>query len=394
MGLTMKKILNMFDDCNKFSLTGNVSRYNITISQEEFEKEMEKINPNERQKYLEKYLEKYTITEEEFLNALQKIEESNKEVKRKIYEDNKEKFVNYPEFDELYDEIKKECYEFDSEENRQIYINKHFGDEKIEQYKRVGKTDEDIDKIKNRFFHCSFISDNVGKSTKYGSEYRNFFWNLYHDIAMMVDRQRDKDMYCISGGKSPLEQIPDELKEHFLYYEVSFNNAVTISGGLMINYYFKLNEQTKKYLLQFRNDFALTGLEDLTLYKDDEVKFSSCTHEGFNSIESDYKKMSNDAILDYINDENFGEVNDIIIEIVNKLIAMEEGTVFSFEELGISTKILMNRICDLCSELNLLLVATQNKEHNFRTITPNGFEKVAELPAGLCDVGDLIEKVR
>lgn len=394
MGLTMKKILNMFDDCNKFSLTGNVSRYNITISQEEFEKEMENINPNERQKYLEKYLEKYTITEEEFLNALQKIEESNKEEKRKIYEENKEKFVNYPEFDELYDEIKKECYEFDSEENRQMYINKHFGAEKIEQYKKIGKTDEDIDKIKNKFFHCSFISDNVGKTTKYGSEYRNFFWNLYHDIAMMVDRQKDKDTYCISDGRSPLEQIPTELKEHFLYYEVSFNNAVTVSGGLMINYYFELNEQTKKYLLQFRNDFALTGLEDLTLYKDDEEKFSSCTHEGFNSIESDYKNMSNDDIFDYINDESFGEVNDKIIEIVNKLIAMEEGTVFSFEELGISTKILMNRICDLCSKLNLVLVATQNKEHNFRIITPNGFEKVAELPAGLCDVGDLIEKVR
>ena len=68
----MSKIINRFDDCNKFSLTGKVSRYNIAISQEEFEKEMEKINPNERQKYLEKYLEKYTITEEEFLNALQK----------------------------------------------------------------------------------------------------------------------------------------------------------------------------------------------------------------------------------------------------------------------------------------------------------------------------------
>lgn len=394
MGLTMKKILNKFEECDKFSLTGGFSRYNVTVSEEEYQKEIENLNLSDRQKYFEKYLEKYTITEEEFNNALEKIEEQSKEQKRKIYEENKEKFKNYPEFDKLYDEIKKECYEFDSEENRLFYINKHFGTEKIEQYKKVGMTEEDINKIKNRFFHCGFISDNVGKTTKYGREYRNFFWNLYHDIAMMVDRQKDKDMYCISGGKSPLEQIPDELKEHFLYYEVSFNNAVTISGGLMINYYFKLNEQTKKYLLQFRNDFALTGLEDLTLYKDDEVKFSSCTHEGFNSIESDYKNMSYDDILDYINDENFGEDNDKIIEIVNKLITMEEGTVFSFEEIGISSKMLMNRISDLCAELNLILIATKDKEHNFMTVTSNGFEKPKDLPASLCEVCDLIEKRR
>ena len=31
----------------------------------------------------------------------------------------------------------------------------------------------------------------------------------------------------------------------------------------MINYYFKLNDDTKKYLLQFRNDFYLSELEDL-----------------------------------------------------------------------------------------------------------------------------------
>mgnify|MGYP003306309482 CR=1 FL=1 len=48
---------------------------------------------------------------------------------------------------------------------------------------------------------------------------------------------------------------------------------------------------SKKYLLQFRNDFCMGDLEDLTLYKDDEMKFYSCTHEGYNSIEIDYKDM-------------------------------------------------------------------------------------------------------
>lgn len=393
MGLTMNKILNKFEDCNKFSLTGKVSKYNITISQEKYEKEIQKINPRDRKKFLEQYIEKYNITEEEFLKALAKIEELNKEEKRKIYENSKEKFVNYPEFDKLYDEIKQECYDFDCEENRQFYINKHYGDDKLKQYKDMGITEEEINKMKEDFFHCSFITADVGKTTKYGNEYRGFFWNLYHDIAMNIDRQKDKERYCISDGKSPLEQIPSELKEHFLYYEVSYYNSVTISGGLMINYYFKLNDETKKYLLKFKNDFYISDLEDLTLYKEDEIRFSSCTHEGFNSIEFDYKNMSDDEILDFINDEYFEENNDEIIKIVNKLITMEVDTKFTFQELGVSSKTLMNKICNICDKLRLQLISSNNTEHSWSTVNENSeFEKVRDLPAILLNVEDLIKK--
>ena len=73
--------------------------------QEEYEKKTKKMNPREINKYMEQFIEKYTITEEEFYKALDRIEEHNKETKRKFYEDNKDKFVNYPEFDVLYDEI-------------------------------------------------------------------------------------------------------------------------------------------------------------------------------------------------------------------------------------------------------------------------------------------------
>ena len=105
--------------------------------------------------------------------------------------------------------------------------------------------------------------------------------------------------------------------------------------------------------------------------------------------------MSNDEILDFINDEYFEENNDKIIEIVNKLITMEKGTKFSFEEIGISSKILMNKICSVCSKLDLILLSSENKEHNWSTVNGNGeFEKVNEIPAELCNVGDLIEKHR
>ena len=54
----------------------------------------------------------------------------------------------------------------------------------------------------------------------------------------------------------------------------------------MINYYFKFNDESKKYLLKYESDFDLDNLEDLTFYKDNEVVFYSCTHENYNSIES------------------------------------------------------------------------------------------------------------
>ena len=360
MGLTMEKILNRYSDCNKFSLTGRVLKYNIT--------------------------------EEEFFNALAKIETKTKEEKRIIYEKNKNKFVNYPDFDTLYEEIKQECNNFDSEENRIFYLNKRYN-EKINQYKKIGITDEKIEKMKENFFNCRFIADFVGKTTKYGKEHQSFFWNLYYDIAMNIDRKKDKEKYCVNNRISPIEQIPQGLKEHLLYYEISFYNAVTISGGLMINYYFKLNEETKNYLLQFRNDFDMQELEDLTFYKNDEIKFYSCTHEQFNSIEFDYKNMANDEIIDFVNDEYPNDDNNEIIEFTKKLTKMEIGTKFSFKELGVNSKMLMEQICDVCAKLNLRLMSSKNKEHSWSTVNENGeFQKVEELPAGLCKLEDLIEK--
>jgi len=256
MKTKMKKILEKYSDCNKFSLTGGTLTY---ISQEK--------------------CEKYNISEQDFINAIENVTKKEKEEQRKHYEEIKENLTNYPDFDKLYDEIKQECYDFDCEENKQFYINKSYNI-----YKEIGMTDEKVNRILDDFFRCSFIADEVGKKTKYGKEYKGFFWNLYHTIGLSIDRQKDKEKYCIKNGKNPIEQIPEELKNHLLYYEVSFSNEVTTSSGLMINYYFKLNDETKKYLLKFDNDFCLEPLEDLAIYKDNELKFYSCTHERFNSL--------------------------------------------------------------------------------------------------------------
>lgn len=246
----MKKILNQYSDCDVFSLTGEVSGLNVT--------------------------------EEEFVGAINKMEQTNKEVKRKQYNENQ--IANCPDYEVLYEEIKKECFEFDCEQNKEKYLNKHFDAEMIQTYKAVGFSDEKIEEIKKDFFHCSFITDEVGKTTKYGKENPGFFWHLYHDIALNIDRSKTQEKYCTKDGKNPVEVLPNVLKNNLLYYEMSFSNAVTTSSILKINYYFKLNDETKKYLCKFKNDFALKELQDLTLYKNDEIKFYSCTHERYNSI--------------------------------------------------------------------------------------------------------------
>ena len=64
-------------------------------------------------------------------------------------------------------------------------------------------------------------------------------------------------------------------------YEYSFITYCT-EGGLSNTLYFALNEDTKAWLLQFKNDFEIKGeLKDLAFYKERELAFSSCTHEKF-----------------------------------------------------------------------------------------------------------------
>lgn len=357
MGLTMKKILNEFSECDMFSLTGRILKYDINLPKEELEREMEKLSLEDRKKYLEQYIVNYRVTEEEIIDALNKVEDYCKEEKRKIYENSKDKFVNYPKFDDLYEEIKKECYEFNS--------------------KGEGR----------------FIADCVGSKTKYGNEHRGFFYSLYHDISMNIERQKDKDKYCNKDGMDPLEQIPNEIKKEFLYYEISYFNSVTVSSLPMINYYFKLNNKTKDYLLKFRNDFCLDKLEDLTFYKDGEIKFFSCTHELFNSINFNYKNMSSDDIVDFINDEYYEEDNNKIIDTVNKLIIMKPGTKFSFKEIMVNDDGLMNKVCLICDKINLVLISENNNSYGWSMIDKNcNLKKANQIPAILCNINDIIEK--
>ena len=355
MGLTMKRILEKYKEADMFSLTGEISVYKCPLTGEEYNKAIEGMNYIEREEFRNKFIKKYTITEAQYDEALKSIEDHLKDKYKKIYESRREEYKNYPDFDILFNEIEEECRKFDCDENRMYYIKKHFNEEMIAKYKENGIFDNDIENMKNNFFKVSFIADRVREITKYGEKNDGFFSNLYRSISMIIEIENNKEKYC-NKGLNPINQVPDELKKNLLYYKVSFYNEVSIGIYPMFNYYFKFNEETKKYLLKFKNDFKLNELEDLSLYKDNTVLFSSCTHEFFNSAVLDYKEMSIEEIIDYIDDEYPNQNNERIKEVIKVLIDMKPQNQFTFKELGIDDKPLMYQVCIISGLLKLKIV--------------------------------------
>ena len=86
----MKEILEKYNDCDTFSLTGMVDGYKVS--------------------------------EKEFSDALAYKKKRNRQYLEEKYNEYELQQKGYPEFDKLYSEIEQECKEFDNEENRQKYI--------------------------------------------------------------------------------------------------------------------------------------------------------------------------------------------------------------------------------------------------------------------------------
>ena len=249
MKLTMKEILEKYNYCDTFCLTGMVDGYKVS--------------------------------EKEFYDALAYMKKRNSQYLEDEYNKYQLQQKGYPKFDKLYSEIEQECKKYYDEESRQKFVK-----EEYEKYKGFGLSDEQIKYISVcDYFKYSFIADLVGKTTKYGDEYTNYFRRFYFEVGQNLDIENAKIEYCFNNTKNPIEQLPKELKEYLIRYEVSFYNIVTASSGLMIIYYFCLNNKTKEYLLKYESDFDLEGLEDLAIYKGDNLEFYSCTHEKFNSLE-------------------------------------------------------------------------------------------------------------
>lgn len=227
--ISMVMLLEKFNDCEMFSLTGPINKV--------------KISPDELN------------------HALEEIKKINQADLRSRYHTlkNKDQLMS---FEQLYQTIETECY--------------NFGLKFKEQYL-----------AEFNFFEYAFICDHVGIDTKY-SHPHEYFWHFYHSVGLNLDRELYlNELIKLNNKLSPLDKLHyDVLKNNLIKYEILFHNHCTESNTLMINYYFHLNQATKQWLLQFPNDFALNcDLEDLAFYKNGEVVFSSCTHEQFNSLD-------------------------------------------------------------------------------------------------------------
>lgn len=233
MEITMKDILEEFNYCNVFSLTSSLPIKSIPTSDKA--KLLKQNLINEKQYLLEYY--------------------QNFAKKEKIDID----------FELLFSDIIKECETF-------------------------------YTKIKDKNFknlcgqkNSPFICDYVGKNTKY-SKPLNLIWHFYHNIqnALMANDNLlnipEIDLFQSSAIFNDKDNV---LKNNFIKYEYTFSSHCT-KGPLQLVLYFKLNNETKNWLLQFKNDYDLanTNFEDLAIYNNDKIKFSSCTHEKFNSLGS------------------------------------------------------------------------------------------------------------
>ena len=186
------------------------------------------------------------ITEEEYVEAVDNLKKLYKERLLKYYNESN---INNPSFETLYNDIEEECYNY----------------------------------IKNN----KPIDLEICKTTKYGQDNYYFYYRFYFDITFRIRCEMNKEKYLFSDKSLVLDSLPKVLKDNCVSYEVSHYNNVTICELLLVNYYFKLNEETKKYLLKYHDIYDFDELDDLALYKDDEVLFTSCTHEQFNSLDKD-----------------------------------------------------------------------------------------------------------
>lgn len=234
MEYSMNYLINLYNDCDTFSLT--LSKTISTITKPE----------------KEKLLSKAILEEKEFL---------------KTYYDqiSKEELKKYklPEYESLFNDVLFEVENFYSE-----------------------LRDKDFNKLifKKK---SPFICDHVGKSTKY-SKPQNFIWHLYHNIQhvlMSIDELNKMEILEEFDYDGLNLEENSYLKNNVSRFEYTYNTHCT-SGPLQLVYYFRLNEETKKWLLNFKDDYDLENsiLQDLAFYKNNELKFSSCTHEAFNSL--------------------------------------------------------------------------------------------------------------
>ncbi|MCD7728483.1 MAG: hypothetical protein LUI60_01035 [Clostridia bacterium] len=111
-------------------------------------------------------------------------------------------------------------------------------------------------------------------------------WHIYSAAGFLQECREDlaERVGIADSGFNPMDSgLYAPLKPYVTRTEVTYCWHCTTSGSLSRVFYIQLNGQTKNWLLQFKDDYALEYLDDLAFYKDGKLQFSSCTHEGFHT---------------------------------------------------------------------------------------------------------------
>ena len=104
-------------------------------------------------------------------------------------------------------------------------------------------------------------------------------YTIYHELSNLYYLSTLYDDYE-SYDKYDYELEDEVLKNNLVKVDIKFNNYATI-GSLFAIYYFKLNDETREWLLKKGDVLNFNGLEDFALLKDDTLLYATCTHEGY-----------------------------------------------------------------------------------------------------------------
>lgn len=209
------------------------------------------------------YGDDYCFGEEQGKSALKELKEQEKLVCKSQFDlISEEERTKLPDFETLYALIEKECEKFRA---------------------------DNADKIASFDGMAFFCDEFAHGNTKF--THPSALWHIYHavDFIETCAYQIKSKQAGGADGKNaadlnlPLNVYP-QLKAALTDSRITFTWHCTTSGSPAIVYSFKLNEQTRGWLLTRKDDYDLPdGLEDLALYQGKDVLFSSCTHERFHT---------------------------------------------------------------------------------------------------------------
>ena len=253
--LSMQELLNKFPECDTFSLAGSVNK---------------------------------RLTNGDLKKILKDTENGAKDFCLKYC------FVasNGVDFEYTYNVIRKQFYQsygvMGTKELVKSVVFKLIIDKFNTMDHNSSKCKEIINYINNNNFKndskdIAYICETLDVCKDY-SQLENYILAVIQQLYLEYDCKQNAE-----NNETQKIKLDTVLKNNLIKEEISYDDGAAIYSFLSTVYYFKLNDETKKWLLQFKSDFDFDGpFDDLVFYKNGEVVFSSVTHEKINTLDEDF----------------------------------------------------------------------------------------------------------